>query len=79
MGIDLWFETSFVSHRPPILKVKVLNFKFIMVNCNAAVKSSPKVMGKNFLDQWSHLLICLCTDATSKLGLASEYIKHSGA
>ena len=31
MGIDLWFSTRFVSQRPPILKVKVLNFKSIKV------------------------------------------------
>ena len=31
MGIDLWSGTRFVACRPPILKVKVLNFKSIKV------------------------------------------------
>ena len=36
MGIDFWFGTRFVVHRPSILKAKVLNFKFLEVTCNAA-------------------------------------------
>ena len=32
MGIDLWFETRFFAHRPPILEVKVLNFKCIKLH-----------------------------------------------
>jgi len=39
MGVDLWFSTRFVSQRPPILKVKVLNFKSIKVTCFDAEKS----------------------------------------
>ena len=35
MGIDLWLKTRFVLQSPPILKVKVLNFKSIKVTCFA--------------------------------------------
>ena len=39
MGIDLWFVTRYVAHRPSILKVKVLKFKSIKVTCFAAKKT----------------------------------------
>ena len=34
----MWFVTRYVAHRPSILKVKVLNFRYIKVTCNAAKK-----------------------------------------
>ena len=41
MGIDLWLKTCFVTQRPLILKVNVLNFKSIKVT-RFAVKKSGK-------------------------------------
>ena len=38
MGINLSFYPRFVSQRPPILEVDVLNFKSIKVTCFAAEK-----------------------------------------
>ena len=34
----MWFGTRYVAHRPSILKVKVFNFRYIKVTCNAAKK-----------------------------------------
>ena len=39
MGIDLWFRTNISAPRPPILKVKVLNFPSIWGMCLNAKKS----------------------------------------
>ena len=62
MGIDLWLKTRFVLQSPPILKVKVLNFKSIKVICfvvknpdflvkqirNSGLKSLNNSPGRNF-------------------------------
>ena len=43
MGIILWLKTRFVLKSPPILKVKVLNFKLIKVTCFAV--KNPRISG----------------------------------
>ena len=42
MGIDLWFRTNISAPRPPILKVKVLNFPSLWGIClNAKMSGFP--------------------------------------
>ena len=60
MGINLWFSKRFVSQRPRILKVKVLDFKSIKVTSFAAEKSGfpahtdPEFRFKIFNDSPDH-------------------------